>query len=164
MQWLRGGARGLPGADFVHYKWVRSNALLCGLRTILGRRRGGLVVCQADCRETETAGHIIQKCHRTHGGRIVRHDEIVKAVGNSLERKGWTVQYKRLYPISVGPRKPDITAFKDGRCAIIDAQVVSADDLNGPTLRISLSIVMRWVSRTFCWGDQDQLEEERRVG
>lgn len=130
-EWLRGPADFMSGADFVHANWVRCNALSCGMRSSRGRRHGAnVVMCRAGCQESETAGHIIQKCHRTHGGRILRHNAIARSVGSSLERKGWLVQYERLYETQEGLRKPDITAYKDGRYAIVDAQVVSAEDLD----------------------------------
>lgn len=128
--WMRSGDR-IPGADYVHYHWVRANALACAMRCSRGRRNGRpAALCRAGCRETETAGHIVQKCTRTHGGRILRHNAIVKTVADSLTDKGWTVHLERVYNTRVGPRKPDITACKDGRIAIIDAQVVSANDLD----------------------------------
>ncbi|CAH1114750.1 unnamed protein product [Psylliodes chrysocephalus] len=60
-----------------------------------------------------------------------RHDCIVKAVGDDLVRKGWSVTYEKRFITPVGTRKPDICARKGNRYAVIDAQVVAVDGLDG---------------------------------
>ncbi|CAG9825811.1 unnamed protein product [Phaedon cochleariae] len=122
--WVRRPSPFMRGGDFVHYSWVRANSLCSRMRVTRGRRGGRDVMCRAGCQATETAGHMIQRCW------ILRHECIVKAVGNSLIEKGWTVHYERVYHTPVGPRKPDITAVRGNKVAIVDAQVVSGDTLN----------------------------------
>jgi hypothetical protein len=73
----------------------------------------------------ETTAHTIQQCHRTHGGRIERHNCVARFVAKSMESRGWRVHEEPNIRTSVGLRKPDIIAVKGGVGVIVDAQVVS---------------------------------------
>ncbi|CAG9825772.1 unnamed protein product [Phaedon cochleariae] len=113
--WVRRPSPFMRGGNFVNYSWVRAIALCSRMRIDRGRRGGRDIMFRAVCQMAETAVHMIQRCFRTHGDRILRHDCIVKAVGNSLTEMGWTVHYERVYHTPAGPRKPDITAVRGTR-------------------------------------------------
>uniref|UniRef100_A0ABD2XB93 Reverse transcriptase n=1 Tax=Trichogramma kaykai TaxID=54128 RepID=A0ABD2XB93_9HYME len=87
---------------------------------------GPPIECRAGCGTTETAAHVIQGCHRTHGGRILRHDAICRIAVSSLRQLGWSVRQEPHFHTREGLRKPDIVAVKDQVVKVIDAQVISA--------------------------------------
>lgn len=124
--WSSYGAHSIPGADFVHYHHVRANCIPSRTRTSRGRE-GHEVLCRAGCPEKETPSHCVQRCFRTHGGRILRHDDLVRKVGGFLKQKGWQVELEQSYPTSAGRRRPDLTAVRDGTAAVVDAQVVDSE-------------------------------------
>lgn len=125
--WVDVNSAGIPGRDYVQYHHVRINALPTRVRTSRGiRDRGVPVLCRAGCATTETAAHVIQGCHRTHGGRILRHDAICRIAASGLRQNGWTVRENPHYFLHSGLQKPDLVAAKDGTVQVIDAQVVSA--------------------------------------
>lgn len=125
-QWISSGTTGVPGRDFVQYIHVQSGSLPTRVRTSRGARRDTMpTLCRAGCQVKETAAHVVQQCHRTHGGRIMRHNAVYKLIGGALTTKGWKVIYEPQLQSSSGLRKPDIVASKDGAGIVLDAQVVS---------------------------------------
>lgn len=125
-QWISSGSTGIPGRDFVQYISVQSGCLPTRVRTSRGTRRNVKpTLCRAGCQVQETAAHVVQQCHRTHGGRILRHNAVYKQIGGALATKGWDVEYEPHVHSEAGLRKPDIVAKKGGRGIVLDAQVVS---------------------------------------
>ena len=97
-------------------------------RARLSRGRDGRDVrCRAGCPERETPAHCVQRCFRTHGGRILRHNDLCRQVGGYLQQKGWHVDVELAYSTSAGRRRPDLTIAKDGEAVVVDAQVVSSE-------------------------------------
>ncbi|KAK7869437.1 hypothetical protein R5R35_008165 [Gryllus longicercus] len=84
------------------------------------------VKCRAGCQETETAAHVIQNCHRTHGGRVLRHNAVCHVLAAGLRRAGWSVE-EPVIPTREGNRKPDMVCYKEDTATVIDTQIVSAD-------------------------------------
>uniref|UniRef100_A0A6V7KNY1 Reverse transcriptase domain-containing protein n=1 Tax=Bracon brevicornis TaxID=1563983 RepID=A0A6V7KNY1_9HYME len=122
----------IPAREYVQNVRTRINALPSRMRTTRGARRVSQpVMCRAECGEQETTAHIIQRCLRTHGGRVLRHDAIVNRTSELLTNCGYKVEREKRYETSEGARKPDIVAAKDGQVSIIDVQIVSG----GPPLR-----------------------------
>uniref|UniRef100_A0A6V7KNU3 Reverse transcriptase domain-containing protein n=1 Tax=Bracon brevicornis TaxID=1563983 RepID=A0A6V7KNU3_9HYME len=121
----------IPSREYVQNIRTRINALPSKMRTTRGlRRQEQLTKCRAGCGEDETTAHIIQRCFRTHGGRVLRHDAVVNKTAELLENRGYRVEKERRYATRQGVRKPDIVAGKEGKVYIIDAQIVSG----GPPL------------------------------
>lgn len=120
--WVADGTKFLSGKDFVNSIKIRIGALPTRSRMGRGRRRER--TCRAGCMLVETANHVIQNCHRTHGTRINRHDAIVNYVAKKME-SSHLVQVEPHYNTSAGLRKPDIVATLDNTTIILDAQVVS---------------------------------------
>ncbi|KAL0103820.1 hypothetical protein PUN28_017857 [Cardiocondyla obscurior] len=124
--WVMAGAGAVPGADYVHYHHVRANCLPSRARLSRGRD-GREVQCRAGCPERETSAHCVQRCFRTHGGRIQRHNDLCRQVGNFLQQKGWHVDAEQAYPTTAGRRRPDLTISRGGEAVVVDAQVVSCE-------------------------------------
>lgn len=83
------------------------------------------LMCRAKCETSETAAHVIQGCVRTHGGRIKRHDAIVKTLDNIFRQKGFKVLREPRIQTSIGLQKPDLIIIKDKNATIVDTQIVS---------------------------------------
>lgn len=125
--WVSAGADSIPGADYVHYHHIRVGCLPSRARTSRGRD-GRDVRCRAGCPDVETPAHCVQRCFRTHGGRILRHDDLCRQVGGFLRQKGWHVDAELAYSTAAGRRRPDLTIERDGRAVVVDAQVVSGEN------------------------------------
>lgn len=80
--------------------------------------------CRAGCELDETAAHVIQHCHRTHGGRVYRHNAVCNVIAADLASRGWKVEQEPHVQTGAGLRKPDMLATRDGNCLVLDAQVV----------------------------------------
>ncbi|CAF4948688.1 unnamed protein product [Pieris macdunnoughi] len=126
-KWMRERCHGISGRDFVQFVHTHINALPSRVRNSRGRRVGreSELNCRALCMVRETTAHVIQQCHRTHGGRIERHNAIARLVANAMREKGWSVIEEPKIKTLRGLRKPDLIASKDGTGVIVDAQVVS---------------------------------------
>lgn len=128
--WISAGADAIPGADYVHYHHIRANCIPSRARVSRGRD-GRNVRCRAGCPEIETSAHCVQRCFRTHGGRILRHNDLCRRVGGFLQQKGWQVDAELAYATSAGRRRPDLTIAKGGEAVVVDAQVVSSETALG---------------------------------
>ncbi|KAG8171541.1 hypothetical protein JTE90_020751 [Oedothorax gibbosus] len=90
-----------------------------------GRGRITDRLCRAGCAQSETTGHILQVCPRTHGMRVRRHDAIVNYAIRGLEQRGFVVAKEPIFNTAEGRKKPDLVATKGDEAFIIDAQIVS---------------------------------------
>lgn len=124
-EWIRKRSGQLAGRDYVQSVHCHINALPSRIRASRGRRDGVDTKCRAGCVESETTAHIIQRCFRTHGGRIKRHDFVTRVVAEAMTRRGWSVELEPRIATSLGHRKPDVIAVRDGVGVILDTQVVS---------------------------------------
>ncbi|KAL4101148.1 hypothetical protein QTP88_021176 [Uroleucon formosanum] len=119
---------GIPSSDFKEYARIRINAL--PTRKRVNRGKAGPTRCRACGLLDETLAHVSQACQRTHDGRIMRHDCLVKRITGGLREKRYEVEVEHLYKLHGGNLKPDIVAtISDetrGRVSVIcDVQVVS---------------------------------------
>ncbi|KAL4082320.1 hypothetical protein QTP88_030067, partial [Uroleucon formosanum] len=119
---------GIPSSDFKDYARIRINAL--PTRKRVNRGKAGPTRCRACGLVDETLAHVSQACQRTHDGRIMRHDCLVKRITGGLREKRYEVEVEHLYKLHGGNLKPDIVAtISDetrGRVSVIcDVQVVS---------------------------------------
>ena len=105
---------------------LRANCLPSRARVLRGRSAMDKQ-CRAGFPETETPAHCVQRCFRTHGGSILRHNDIRRRVAGFLTQKGWTVEEEKAYRTSVGLRRPDLTVVKNGQAVVIDVQIVSSE-------------------------------------
>lgn len=124
----------VSGEDYVHYHQIRANALPTRVRTARGRPAKD-TLCRGRCGRTETAQHVIQECHRTHGVRVQRHDRAVGILGEDLEKRN-TVLYKQEFQTARGKRKPDLILLGDDDTAhVVDVQIVRCSDLDASHAR-----------------------------
>lgn len=124
-RWISSGTNMLTGRDYVNCIRTRIGALPVKSRTSRGRGRQDRM-CRAGCMVPETIQHAVQVCHRSHGPRIARHDQVVKFVARNLRTQDYTVHLEPRLQTAEGIRKPDIVAVKQQEAFVIDAQVVSA--------------------------------------
>lgn len=122
-RWITDGTRFLTGKDYVNCAKLRINALPTKSRSSRGRQHDRL--CRAGCNAVETLNHIVQKCHRTHGARIARHNAIVSYIHRALQKKFGRVEEEPLLETPDGTRKPDLVAASGTTVLVVDAQVVS---------------------------------------
>lgn len=116
------------GGEYIKFAQLRFNSLPTRMRTTRGaRRQAQESTCRAGCRATETVAHVIQQCHRTHGGRIRRHDHTVAILREQLIKIGWTVLQEATFQTPSGEVIPDLIIAKDGCAMVVDAQIRSGD-------------------------------------
>lgn len=125
-KWIGALSHTITGRDYMQMIRTHINALPSRIRSTRGRRNNEAALnCRAGCMVRETTAHCIQQCHRTHGGRIQRHNAVAKHISKKLLEMGWTVEEEPRIHTESGLRKPDIVACKNGEGVIVDVQVVS---------------------------------------
>lgn len=127
-RWVRNYAHEVTGQDFMHYHHIRTGCLPSKARTTRGRRHDRR--CRAGCMVSETNYHIIQQCHRTHGGRVLRHDRIVNLLCDNMRgRPNLKVLKEQRFRTEVGLRKPDLLIYNNEKAIVLDVQIVSGRDM-----------------------------------
>lgn len=122
--WIESRADEISGGDYVKYHHIRVGCLPSKARTSRGRNKDRS--CRAGCRVSETNYHTIQVCHRTHGGRVFRHDRVVELLAGHFRKRDRTqVLVEENFRTPVGLRKPDLLITKNGKTYLIDVQIVS---------------------------------------
>lgn len=119
----------LAAKDFIHFNKLRINAIPSKARSNRGRARTDDNRCRAGCIQVETPYHTIQQCFRTHGGRVLRHDAVVKFMASCLREKGFVVHVEPRFITQEGLRKPDLVAIKDNKAILIDPQITAGSNL-----------------------------------
>jgi hypothetical protein len=127
--WVSDGTNCLTGREFCEAIKVRANAVPTLCRTARGRPEKDRL-CRAGCHEKETLGHISQRCYRTYGARIRRHDKVASVLAKELVRIGYQVEVEPIIKTYEGLRKPDIIAEKGGECFVIDPTITGVDDVD----------------------------------
>lgn len=122
--WIHRNAHMIPGGEYIKNTHVHINTLPCKMRISRGQRESRKTECRAGCSINETTAHTTQGCWRTHGGRILRHDNISRTIATNLREKGFTVEEEPHFKTANGLRKHDIVAVKDKKAVIIDTEVV----------------------------------------
>ena len=80
--------------------------------------------CDA-CTATESLGHILQVCRRTHDSRVARHDGVNALLSGKLKAKGYATAIEPAIPTPAGMRYPDLVVSKPGVCVVIDTTIVA---------------------------------------
>lgn len=122
--WVSQPTRLLTGKEYLNGIKLRINALPSKSRTTRGRHELARR-CRAGCDASETTNHILQKCYRTYGRRIARHNSVVNSIKLGLERRGCVVHVEPSLQCESGLNKPDLVALRQNRIYVIDAQVVT---------------------------------------
>lgn len=120
--WISEGTRLLRGHTFIDAVKVRYNAM----PNLTHKKRGQGVPkeCRAGCKTSETLTHILQKCPRTYGARIHRHNALATYLAGGLRKRGYQVLEEPIYATSLGDRKPDLVIIRDEQVMVLDVQVV----------------------------------------
>ena len=122
-EWIsKGSIAAMSGYNFVDALKLRINALPTRAYFAL-RYPGKVVQCRAGCGVPETVAHIMQSCMRNKGAMIRRHDGVVDIINRALIKLGYETFVEQVFHTSIGTRKPDIVAVKDGRIYVIDPTV-----------------------------------------
>lgn len=119
--WIGDGSMFLDGKTFCDALKLRIGALPTRSRLTRGRTLNK--ECRAGCTVPETIAHISQRCHRTDGARIRRHDRVVSVLAKGLRNLGYSVTMTPIFKTDDGNRKPDIVAVKDGKVFVIDPTI-----------------------------------------
>lgn len=118
------------GSDYVHFNALRINSIPSRDRLTRGRKNlpNAVTLCRGGCNVSETTYHAIQKCHRSHGTRVNRHNRVVDVLGDEMARNGYVVTKERRLDSNTTRagrrRQPDLIAVKDDTAIVLDAQVV----------------------------------------
>lgn len=123
-RWIREPTRLLSGRDYIQCIKLRINALPSRSRTTRGRHQQDRM-CRAGCQAPETVNHVVQQCHRTHVGRIDRHNSVVNYLERDASSRGYTTIKEPSTRTSEGTRKPDLVAISGSKALVVDAQVVT---------------------------------------
>jgi hypothetical protein len=121
--WLK-GCPAMPGRDYINYIKVRGNLLSTKTRCSRGNRDVN-TSCNMGCTEAESLVHILQRCYKTQGFRILRHDRLVKLLADESSKIGYISTKEPRIHTTAGLKKPDIILHKDNQAFIVDAQVVT---------------------------------------
>ncbi|GBM36535.1 Retrovirus-related Pol polyprotein from type-2 retrotransposable element R2DM [Araneus ventricosus] len=121
--WVQSRNKFLSGRDYVNLIKTKIACLPTAARCARGRPAKDKF-CLAGCPRKETLNHVSQACPRTHGKRIQRHDAVINYIKRACENSGYEVISEPLCKTSMGKRKPDLLAKKDGKIVVIDAQIV----------------------------------------
>ena len=81
--------------------------------------------------------HIVQGCHRTHGGRIKLHDQVCLVATKALSQLRWAVLMEPRFQISPATMlKPDNIGSKNESINVIYALVVYAGQPLDQSLKV----------------------------
>jgi hypothetical protein len=127
--WVSDGTNCLTGREFCEAILVRANAVPTRCRTGRGRPEVDRM-CRAGCNEKETLAHISQRCYRTNGAMIRRHDKVASVLAKELVRKGYDVTVEPFIKTRTGLKKPDLIAVKEGKCFVIDPTITGGDNID----------------------------------
>lgn len=126
--WVVDHAHKINGMEYIHYHHVRAGTLPSKARMARGCERDRL--CRAGCGVSETNYHIVQQCHRTHGGRIHRHDRVVDMLYSHLDNHAnCKVMREPRFRTELGLRKPDLLISEGNKTIVLDVQIVSGRDM-----------------------------------
>ena len=85
----------------------------------VARGRPHTSVLSGACQRPSSLGHIFQKCPRTHGSRVARHNRLVTLVQTAAGKAGWSCIREPAIPTMVGIRRLDLIFFHQDRSTYI---------------------------------------------
>ncbi|OXA37477.1 Retrovirus-related Pol polyprotein from type-2 retrotransposable element R2DM [Folsomia candida] len=127
--WVSDGTCGLNGREFCEAVQVKANAVPTRCRMARGRPEKDRM-CRAGCNEKETLGHVSQRCYKTNGAMIRRHDAVASVLAKELVRIGYNVSVEPVISTYHGKLKPDLVAVREGKCYVIDPTVTGRDNID----------------------------------
>ena len=121
--WMTSGTAHMTGSGYVNCIRKKCNLPYTRARAARGRPDKP-TQCDA-CHEVESLGHILQRCPRTHQPRLDRHDKVNKFLTQALTKLGYKTQVEPAIPTPAGARYPDVVAWKDDKCVVVDTTIVA---------------------------------------
>ena len=141
----------ISGGEYIRAVHVRGGILTTPVRKARQKRANGLSLPLPQCKycsSPASLAHLLQRCGRSHGQRILRHDRVVKTIRNFLNERGWEVWNEPVIPArkeppdptqappvrhpgrgagTKGSLKPDIVCYdpRTSRVFVIDPTIVS---------------------------------------
>ena len=134
-KWVTNGEARCNGHVFVGAVGVRANTLPTKLRMSRGYPEYDRTCDVAACGNlVQSLDHILQKCPRTHGARVQRHNKVESFIANKAKKRGWKVVSEPRILTTKGYRIPDLVLEKGGNVVVTDVSIVtdSWDDLSTP--------------------------------
>ena len=113
----------LHGKSMINSLRILSGTLPTKLNLHRGHTAAQDLLCRRCHEAPETDMHVLQTCDLNKDLRVARHNVLVNKIGKELRKIGYEVQLERSYSIDRERLKPDITAFRGGRCYLIDVAV-----------------------------------------
>ena len=121
-QWVTDGSAFLTGHSYANCVRLKGGLVHTALRSSRGRPDAS-THCDA-CNATESIGHILQVCPRTHHVRIARHDSVNTYLAKSMRKNGFSTHVEPAIPTPAGLRYPDLIAYKGNTCVVIDTTII----------------------------------------
>ncbi len=123
MSWTRNPDLQVPSGDYIKAIQIRAASVATRSKEARGNRGSNL--CPTCRDQVANLGHILQRCPRVHGRRVVRHDVVVEQVATHLRADGYALLTENRIPIGGTIAKPDIIAWKGNEILIIDPSITS---------------------------------------
>ena len=124
--WVVSGNLVNKGHQYIGAIKTRMGAIPSKARLLRGRP--GDRSCKFNCRTAESNNHVLQKCYRSYGGRLERHDKVLSVVSNACSNAGFQVVKEPRIEVEQGRRLcPDLIVYSETERMlwVLDAQVVS---------------------------------------
>lgn len=126
--WLNFRSNNISGRDFIRYNLIRAGCLPSKARRARGRSDLPHS-CRAGCASSETNSHILQVCHRTRGGRSLRHNRAMNLIYEYLLKRGVRVYREPIFETCFGLRKPDLISIHGQTAVVSDIHIVDGYDM-----------------------------------
>ena len=131
--WVERDSRLISGGDYVHLIHTRIGCLPSKARLARGRVKD--VSCRACRGAKETAYHVVQRCGRTHHGRLQRHEKICDILFKELKRDGWQVRKEPHLKVTnvrggYDVRKPDLLCIRNDTLMMVDPHIVESSGMD----------------------------------
>ena len=108
---------------FINCVRMKGNLIHTALRASRGRPQAS-TRCDA-CTATESLGHILQVCRRTHDSRVAQHDGVNALLSSKLSAKGYATAVEPAIPTPAGLRYPDLVVHNRDTCVVIDTTIIA---------------------------------------
>ena len=122
--WVADPLMNIRGTEWVRALHVRLAILKTPLRASRGRQVAR-AYCSSCSDKLKSLSHISQTCSRTHGPRVLRHDNLVKKIKLSCERKKWKVHLEPRIKLGSTFCKPDLVIIRENDIWVVDPTIVS---------------------------------------
>lgn len=121
-------SRQISGREYIRFQRIRLGTLPSLERRARGRDKEHK--CRAGCNQSETNYHVIQQCKRSHGGRVLRHNNLLDILVEELSTNtGLLVNREARFDTRDGLRIPDLILTDGPNAMVIDVHIVRGEDM-----------------------------------